>query len=425
MELYNLTDILYLRASIGMRRPNALRFNRWLGDCVDVIANNPAAPQSDMQLVAWVELLKITDEIGTAFLFDDPCNMPSIAEHRVQIMITGFEKKLEAWKVEFEGVRNGKSLEFSFFPYTSSDSCSESTMMQYFHAQLYLHEIGLHDDHPPGKFMPPWTLPKIISIDINPQSAPGNVNCIAVSISSAHSLLDTLLGMSIETIRAIPLVNFVRSAYCMITLISIYISAKSPRSKIGAVISPESVRLDYYFNAIVEKLVQAVGPKEFRAPATFLGMIMRWQNWFEGQQNDQYFVPPTDFPPVDVFWLPPVAQERAKNSGMESGKSSSDGSSNFGSNDVDTKHTLTTDNFENMDLNSQTNIEMNYELPNEFQYNENERAGSILPADTYGISYQNFADWIPAVDTYETQVPPLVYPWVMPDTINSPERKLS
>ncbi len=153
-------------------------------------------------------------------------------------------------------------------------------MLQYYHTQLYLHEVGLHDDHPAGQFIPPWTLSKIISIDINPQSTPPNVNCIAVSISAAHCLLDTLLGMTIDELRSLPLVNFVRTAYCMITLIFIYISAKSPLSKIGSVISPGSVRLDFYFNAIVEKLVQAVGPKEFRAPATFLGMIMRWQNWF-------------------------------------------------------------------------------------------------------------------------------------------------
>ncbi len=95
-----------------MRRPNMLRFNQWLSDCLDVLSNNPAVTESDRRLIAWVRLLKITDEIGTSFSFDDPENMPSIAESRVQIMITGFEKRLEAWKTEYNSDRDGKSLHF-------------------------------------------------------------------------------------------------------------------------------------------------------------------------------------------------------------------------------------------------------------------------------------------------------------------------
>ena len=93
---------------MGMRRLNQLRFNKWMSDCVDIIANNPGASKLDGHLAAWTRLFKITDDIGTSFSFDDPTNMPNLAEPRVQIMITGYEKTLEAWRAAHENYLDGK-----------------------------------------------------------------------------------------------------------------------------------------------------------------------------------------------------------------------------------------------------------------------------------------------------------------------------
>ena len=101
-----------------MRRPNMLRLNRWLSECLETLATHPAASKWDRRLVAWVKLFKITDDIGVSFSFEDPTNMPNLAESRIQIMMAGFEKALEVWKnqLDSDASSDGKILNPPYFP---------------------------------------------------------------------------------------------------------------------------------------------------------------------------------------------------------------------------------------------------------------------------------------------------------------------
>lgn len=94
---------------MSMRRPNMLRSNSWLKECIEYVTSNANPSYLDNCLVGWANLLQITEEICTSFSFDDPSNMANIAETRVQMTMTGFEKKLFAWKEQFEstGAING------------------------------------------------------------------------------------------------------------------------------------------------------------------------------------------------------------------------------------------------------------------------------------------------------------------------------
>ncbi len=86
-----------------------LRFTSWTRECLETIANVPSATNLDRCMASWAKLLKITEEIGTSFTFDDPSNMPDLGETRVQIMLGGFEKELKDWRKSFEydGLPNG------------------------------------------------------------------------------------------------------------------------------------------------------------------------------------------------------------------------------------------------------------------------------------------------------------------------------
>lgn len=75
-----------------------LRYNSWLSDCVDFLESTPDAISSDKILIGWVRLLIIAEEASTSLSFDDPGNMPSLSEHRVQLMLKSFEKRLDIWK---------------------------------------------------------------------------------------------------------------------------------------------------------------------------------------------------------------------------------------------------------------------------------------------------------------------------------------
>ena len=92
-----------------------MRFNNWMGDCVDFVANNSRKSTYDKELVAWVRLLKITEEMAVSLSFDDPSNMADMLEPRVLLLVTGFERALETWKKTHEPeCTNGMSLLSSY-----------------------------------------------------------------------------------------------------------------------------------------------------------------------------------------------------------------------------------------------------------------------------------------------------------------------
>lgn len=164
----------------------------------------------------------------------------------------------------------------------------------------------MHDDHPVQDFMPPFGLEKILSIQPDPRATSSYIDSTAISISSAQAFLDILLNMDIDTLRMIPIFNYVRMAYALITLIKLYISSKSPTSPIGAVLDPKSLKVGYYLSALMETLVEATGPNECRAPYTFLGMVLRFQGWYNSQEHLEVFTPPVVSRSADDCWLPPV-----------------------------------------------------------------------------------------------------------------------
>ncbi|TVY15322.1 Transcriptional regulator WAR1 [Lachnellula arida] len=276
--------------SMSMRRPNMLRSNSWLRECLEYVDANANPHYLDNCLVAWVSILQITEEICTSFSFDDPGNMANLAETRVQITLSGFEKKLLAWKEKF----------------TSTGAINDALLLTYHHTQIYLHELCMHDDHSPEDFQPPYRLEKVVSIQSDNQASSSYIDAIAVTISSVHALLDLILNMEVESLRALPIFNFVRMAYAAIVLTKLHISSKTPGSQIGAVIEPKMIRLGYYLEAVIEKLGVAVGPMECRAPFTFLGFLMRLQIWFKSQEKDEHFRQPTElYTVLDHCWLPP------------------------------------------------------------------------------------------------------------------------
>ena len=86
---------------------------------------------------------------------------------------------------------------------------------------MYLHEIAMHDEHPPEDFIPPFGLEKILSvlsIQPGPRETSSYIDSTAVSISSAQAFLDILINMPVETLRIIPILNYARMAYSIITL---------------------------------------------------------------------------------------------------------------------------------------------------------------------------------------------------------------
>ncbi|KAH8679662.1 hypothetical protein BGZ60DRAFT_481025 [Tricladium varicosporioides] len=281
--------IISTAVSMSMRRPNMIRYNSWVHECIAFLDANGKPECMDNLLIGWVTLLQIGEEITTSFSFDDPANTVNLAENHVQLMLVGFERKLQAWrdKVEVTGI-------------------NDALLISYYHTQIFLHEIAMHDDHPPEDFQPPYRMEKAVNIDLDTQASSSYIESIAMIISNTHSLLDMYINMQVEMMRALPIYNFVRMAYGIVVLTKLHISSKTPGSHIGSVLNEKNIKLEYYLEALVETLGVAVGPMECRAPFTFLGLVMRLQIWYKSQEKDEHFRRPIElYGVLDQCWLPP------------------------------------------------------------------------------------------------------------------------
>lgn len=159
---------------------------------------------------------------------------------------------------------------------------------------MYLHEIAIHDEHPPEDFRPPFRIDKPLPLQSDVRLTSAHIDSIATIISSAHSMLDLLLSMSINTLRTVPIYVYVRMAYSCIVLTKLYTSTRCSSSQIGPVLSRPALKIGSYLSALIARLTEAVGPMECRSPYTFLGLLMRLNDWFLTQESQNEWLESID-----------------------------------------------------------------------------------------------------------------------------------
>jgi hypothetical protein len=88
---------LCCNASMGLRRPNLVRWTSFMTECVEVLETSPDALPSDKTFCQWIKSQHIAEDIGTRFSMDDPSAKVSMADTSVQHALTAFEIELEEW----------------------------------------------------------------------------------------------------------------------------------------------------------------------------------------------------------------------------------------------------------------------------------------------------------------------------------------
>ncbi|KAL6720101.1 hypothetical protein ACLMJK_002022 [Lecanora helva] len=249
-----------------------LRFSSWMTEALEELEKSPFSAPTDKRFVAWVKLQRIVEECGSALALDDPYEAnTSLADKRVQAMLGGCEKQLEAWRANNADVMNA-FLEINY------------------HANnLYLHEIALHPDHDIDDFRPPFFIAvKLPSTHPSTTLTPPYVNAIIQCITSADALITTFLGMSAEEILQCPTLVFVRVVYASVVLIKISMSANLPSSDLGNLIAPESNKIDTYLQQLLVHLRSVPtfenGSRHVLS-SKFLGILTKLKFWYERQKQ--------------------------------------------------------------------------------------------------------------------------------------------
>lgn len=83
--------------SMGLRRPNLIRWTSYMAECIEVLETSPEASPTDKSLCQLVRNQRIAEDIGTQFSMDDPFATVNIADPKVQYALKGFERDLEHW----------------------------------------------------------------------------------------------------------------------------------------------------------------------------------------------------------------------------------------------------------------------------------------------------------------------------------------
>ena len=85
--------------SVSLRLPNALRFNHWMVDSIEVLQHSPDAAPSDKKFIAWIKMQRIVEECGSALALDDPAESTvSLADERTQAVLRACESRLSDWR---------------------------------------------------------------------------------------------------------------------------------------------------------------------------------------------------------------------------------------------------------------------------------------------------------------------------------------
>lgn len=117
-------------------------------------------------------------------------------------------------------------------------------------------------------------------------SAP-QTDTLKTCLTTVHKVLDTFLSFTIEDIRTIPVLHFIRMAFATVTLFRIYDCAIVPNSELGKVLPAADLKVEMYLNRLLELLQAAATERKSRPAQSFRVVLMMLKSWFELQKNGQ------------------------------------------------------------------------------------------------------------------------------------------
>ncbi|KAJ5758009.1 uncharacterized protein N7511_006703, partial [Penicillium nucicola] len=280
----------HLGSTVAMktRRQNLLQFNDWMTECVKHLEHSPH--RTDQHLAVWFELQRITDEAMSSFGLDDTSATTPLTESRVQAVLRWFDKRMDTWKKN-----------------TPSDMLTVPMILEYRSTALAMYELGVGEGYrdPDAIKRRYFTLPTLDdepehdpeSSDPDPTTAPiepnasqqtGDTNSLSAIridinikwMNAAQEMLDTVLACSIDTMRKLPNLMYTRLATAVTALLKIHFSVRT--GALGEVVTPETVNVAYYLEAIAAKLGEAGGGGKFKIPSRWYQVVgVRGRDWYD------------------------------------------------------------------------------------------------------------------------------------------------
>ncbi|EUC35393.1 hypothetical protein COCCADRAFT_35123 [Bipolaris zeicola 26-R-13] len=240
----------YLCMSITMvlRRPILLRWTNYMAESVRILETSPEALPSDKLLCQQVKLAHIGEKISVEFRMDDASVEVAISDPKVIYALKIFENELSGLKEENNNLGD-----------------VDPTLRLGEHVtDLYLHEIALHQNQGSADLQPPYTSDAISSPPASGAKkdapvGPAHIGALGDCLKATHGILDTMLGIELDTLLTLPVIFCVRAIYAIVCLMKMWVSVTSS-GEVGSIIKKEDLQIEAYteqlvsmFNAIVSR----------------------------------------------------------------------------------------------------------------------------------------------------------------------------
>ncbi|EEQ32879.1 hypothetical protein McanMca71_003263 [Microsporum canis] len=267
---------LAVNVAMGLRRPLLTRWNTYMDESVQMLLESPDAYPSDKALVEWIKLAHIGEEIGFQFCMDDPLTNISITEPRVQFALKGFEGRLDEWRREVPPEL-----------YTPVMEHYEQVL------SIYMHEIGMHNDHNIDDFKPPF-LPGLTDESQADLGTAAHVNALTACLTSIHRVLTLFSTMDGSLLPCLPTIHFVRTSYACVALIKLFSVASSPGSRLANVFSTEDFKVEESLNKLISHLHASAEGNQSRVGLKFSLIIGMMKAWYAKRKdkNAEVSLPP-------------------------------------------------------------------------------------------------------------------------------------
>ncbi|KAK5635824.1 hypothetical protein RRF57_011536 [Xylaria bambusicola] len=262
--------VYFLASNVAMalHRPNLIRWQSFMTECMDILESSPEAAPSDKYLCHLVWTHRLAEEVGIQFSMDDPSVFINITEQKVQYALRGFERDLVRYSDSIPAEDKQPSLLLSF-----------SVM------SLYMHEIALQTNEERTAPSSAEALRDPIP-GLSDSLTAAHIGALSSCLTAIDGIFETFLALDESTIRCLPIFNLVRVSYAVVVLIKIYFSATSPNSELGKVINKDNMKVAEYLDRLYEKFRDTAASDKSRPASKFLMVLDTVRKWFhKGQQG--------------------------------------------------------------------------------------------------------------------------------------------
>lgn len=145
----------------------------------------------------------------------------------------------------------------------------------------------MHVDHNVEEFKPPFTEETITGLGDREvdKLTTAHVDALSTCLMSIDGILENFFRFDVETIRCLPIYNFIRVAYAVVVLIKMYFAAATPNSELGKVINKDNMKVEHHLDTLVELFRQAAADDKSRPSAKFLMVLLMLKTWFHRQRE--------------------------------------------------------------------------------------------------------------------------------------------